>query len=216
MMAFGDALAVVFVLKRNFDEDDYATFHPDGSLRQKLVCEVRDLMHRGEAMPVAPETISVREAIVEMTSKRLGAIFLTDKARDLASVQQFSIQLRILPVPVTQLALRLESFFLEAAFAQHSLTRDIRRHNLGIQTYQLKGVPAIFDERRERIRSVPLSGFRRTNPVPYFCPRRERIQALETDDPRNILRLDFCDAERKLRNGLPLQNRSFQKRTNCF
>ena len=43
-------------------------------------------MHRGEAIPVAPESVSVREAIVEMTSKRLGAIFITNDAGALAGI----------------------------------------------------------------------------------------------------------------------------------
>ena len=86
MMAVGDALAAVFMLKRNFGKEDYAALHPGGSLGQKLLCQVSDLMHTGETIPVAPETVSVREAIVEMTSKRLGAIFLTGDAGTLVGI----------------------------------------------------------------------------------------------------------------------------------
>ena len=86
MMAVGDALAVVFMLKRNFGKEDYAALHPGGSLGQKLLCQVSDLIHTGEDIPVAPETVSVREAIVEMTSKRLGATFLTNGAGELTGI----------------------------------------------------------------------------------------------------------------------------------
>ena len=86
MMVVGDALAAVFMLKRNFGKEDYAALHPGGSLGQKLLCQVSDLMHTGETIPVAPETVSVREAIVEMTSKRLGAIFLTGDAGTLVGI----------------------------------------------------------------------------------------------------------------------------------
>ena len=86
MMAVGDALAAVFMLKRNFGKEEYAALHPGGSLGQKLLCQVSDLMHTGEAIPHALETASVREAIVEMTSKRLGAIFLTDDAGALVGI----------------------------------------------------------------------------------------------------------------------------------
>ncbi len=86
MMAVGDALAAVFMLKRSFSKEDYAALHPGGSLGQKLLCQVSDLMHTGEDMPHASESVSVREAIVEMTSKRLGAIFLTNDAGELAGI----------------------------------------------------------------------------------------------------------------------------------
>ncbi len=86
MMAVGDALAAVFMLKKNFGKKDYAALHPGGSLGQKLLCQVSDLMHTGEAIPVAPETVSVREAIVVMTSRRLGAIFLTNEAGALVGI----------------------------------------------------------------------------------------------------------------------------------
>ena len=86
MMAVGDALAAVFMLKRNFSKDDYAALHPGGSLGQKLLCQVSDLMHTAEDTPVAPESVSVREAIVVMTSKRLGAVFLTDGAGILVGI----------------------------------------------------------------------------------------------------------------------------------
>ncbi len=86
MMAVGDALAAVFMRKRNFGKDDYAALHPGGSLGQKLLCKVSDLMHVGEAMPLALETVSVREAILEMTTKRLGATLLTNGAGELTGI----------------------------------------------------------------------------------------------------------------------------------
>lgn len=71
-LAMGDALAVALLSKRGFKEDDFAFFHPGGSLGKKLLITVGDLMHTGESLPiVAPDTPMTR-AVMEISSKRLG------------------------------------------------------------------------------------------------------------------------------------------------
>lgn len=72
-LVMGDALAVALLQKRHFTKEDFALFHPGGNLGKQLLLEVDQLMVSGEALPVVRETVSLSEAIVEMTSKRLGA-----------------------------------------------------------------------------------------------------------------------------------------------
>ncbi len=76
-MAMGDALAVALLMKRGFQAGDFACLHPGGSLGKKLLITVKDLMHTGEALPVtAPET-PMLQAIVDISSKRLGVTVIT-------------------------------------------------------------------------------------------------------------------------------------------
>lgn len=80
-MAMGDALAVALLIKRGFKEEDFAFFHPGGTLGKKLFIKVKDLMHTGENIPlVLPQTL-MTEAVVEISSKRLGVTIVADECR---------------------------------------------------------------------------------------------------------------------------------------
>ena len=71
-LAMGDALAVALLMKRGFSEEDFAFFHPRGTLGKRLLTRVEDLMHKGEKLPlISPET-PMTQAVVEISSKRLG------------------------------------------------------------------------------------------------------------------------------------------------
>lgn len=72
-LAMGDALAVVLLEKRDFKPEDFAFLHPGGHLGKKLLLKVDDVMHSGEDNPVVSEENSMKDAIIEITSKRLGA-----------------------------------------------------------------------------------------------------------------------------------------------
>lgn len=70
-LALGDALAVVVLKQRGFREEDFARVHPAGSLGRKLM-RVADVMHTGNELPLVNISASLREAIVSMSSHRLG------------------------------------------------------------------------------------------------------------------------------------------------
>lgn len=76
-LAMGDALALVLMERRGFREEDFADLHPAGILGRKLT-RVADLMHRGADMPLVPDHATLREAIHEMTAKRLGHTGVVD------------------------------------------------------------------------------------------------------------------------------------------
>jgi len=71
-LALGDALAVAVMKKRNFREEDFALLHPGGALGKRLLLKVEDLMHAGEAFPMVSQKTPMKEALFEITSKRLG------------------------------------------------------------------------------------------------------------------------------------------------
>ena len=78
MLAMGDALAVVLLEKRNFRKEDFAVFHPGGTLGRRLLVKVRDLMHTGDELPIIHVSKTFKEALMEMTGKNLGAVLIVD------------------------------------------------------------------------------------------------------------------------------------------
>lgn len=85
-LAMGDALAIALLQKRGFKEEDFAQFHPGGTLGRRLLFKVRDLMHEGSALPRVSATASARDAILEMTSKKLGMTTVVNAKGQLAGV----------------------------------------------------------------------------------------------------------------------------------
>jgi len=85
-LALGDALAVALLEKRGFKEEDFALLHPGGVLGKKLLIKVEDIMHTGEEIPLVREMTSMKEVLIEMTSKRLGVTGVTDKDGSLVGV----------------------------------------------------------------------------------------------------------------------------------
>lgn len=71
-LAMGDAIAVALLTKRGFQQDDFASFHPSGSLGKKLFIRVKDLMHSGDSLPLTLPDASLTAAVIEISSKRLG------------------------------------------------------------------------------------------------------------------------------------------------
>jgi arabinose-5-phosphate isomerase len=85
-LAMGDALAVALLDKRGFREEDFACFHPGGALGKKLLLRVRDLMHTGDAVPVVAEATLIKDAIFEISSKKMGITAVVDAAGKLVGV----------------------------------------------------------------------------------------------------------------------------------
>ena len=71
-LALGDALAVALMQMKGFEEKDFAILHPGGALGKRLLLKVEDLMHVGKALPMVAEKTLMKNAIFEITSKRLG------------------------------------------------------------------------------------------------------------------------------------------------
>ncbi|WP_187647689.1 KpsF/GutQ family sugar-phosphate isomerase [Nitrosophilus labii] len=84
-MALGDALAVCLMKKRDFKKEDFASFHPGGSLGKRLFIKIKDLM-RKENLPIIEENTPLKEAIVVMSQGKLGNVLITDKEGKLKAV----------------------------------------------------------------------------------------------------------------------------------
>jgi arabinose-5-phosphate isomerase len=85
-LALGDALAVILLERKGFKEEDFALRHPGGTLGRKLLLRVDDLMHRDVDVPLVGEETLMKEAILVITSKRLGVTGVTDQHGNLTGV----------------------------------------------------------------------------------------------------------------------------------
>ncbi len=71
-LALGDALAVAVLSARGFTKEEFALSHPGGSLGRRLLTHIRDVMRTGDNIPIVAPDMSVNQAILEVTRKRLG------------------------------------------------------------------------------------------------------------------------------------------------
>ncbi len=85
-LAMGDALAITLLSKKGFTEEDFAFFHPGGNLGRRLILTVEDLMHTGNAIPSVNADALMKDAIMEISSKRLGITAVTDNTFKLQGV----------------------------------------------------------------------------------------------------------------------------------
>ncbi|MBI3753551.1 MAG: KpsF/GutQ family sugar-phosphate isomerase [Deltaproteobacteria bacterium] len=84
-LAMGDALAVALLEEKGFKEEDFALLHPAGSLGKKLL-KVDELMHTGKHIPIITAAASMKQAILEITAKRLGVTAVVDNNKHLVGV----------------------------------------------------------------------------------------------------------------------------------
>jgi arabinose-5-phosphate isomerase len=85
-LAIGDALAIVLLGERGFKEEDFALLHPGGVLGKRLLYRVEDLMHVGDEIPFVKEDASLMDAILVISSKRLGVTGVLDAGENLVGV----------------------------------------------------------------------------------------------------------------------------------
>jgi arabinose-5-phosphate isomerase len=81
MLALMDALAVAVMHARRFTPEDFALFHPAGSLGRRLLLRVRDLMRTGDQMAVCSPEATVRDALFAITRAQSGGVFAVDADR---------------------------------------------------------------------------------------------------------------------------------------
>ena len=84
-LAMGDALAIALLEARGFTAQDFKAFHPGGKLGARLAF-VRDVMHTGEDMPLVNSGARMEQAVLEMTSKRLGCVAVLNGNGTLAGI----------------------------------------------------------------------------------------------------------------------------------
>ncbi len=84
-LALGDALAMALLVSKGFREEDFAILHPGGKLGKRFL-RVRDLMHKGDAIPLVRGTTPMRDVIYEMSKKGFGITAVVDDGGGLLGV----------------------------------------------------------------------------------------------------------------------------------
>jgi len=77
-LVMGDALAVALLKARSFSPSDFAALHPGGFIGKRLLKRVSELHHVGDELPLVTPRASMKEMILQMTSKRLGCVLMKD------------------------------------------------------------------------------------------------------------------------------------------
>jgi len=72
MLAVGDALAMALLDARGFKAEQFAVFHPEGSLGRRLLLRAKDVMHGGDELPRVAAEATFNDLILEMTRKHIG------------------------------------------------------------------------------------------------------------------------------------------------
>ena len=86
MLALGDALAMVLLEARGFNKQDFAKFHPGGTIGRSLLMRVHQIMRPREAMAIVSTNSPIRDVLRAMTSVRAGAAVVTDEDRQLLGI----------------------------------------------------------------------------------------------------------------------------------
>ena len=84
-MVMGDALAVCLMELKEFNSNDFAKFHPGGTLGKKLYLRIEEMAAQNARPKVLP-TASIKEVIIEMTAKRLGAAVVVNEAENILGI----------------------------------------------------------------------------------------------------------------------------------
>ncbi len=84
-LAMGDALAVCLMKKRDFKKEDFASFHPGGSLGKRLFVKVKDI-YRDKNLPIVDKKTALKDAIVVMSEGRLGNVLIVDEEGALVAI----------------------------------------------------------------------------------------------------------------------------------
>ena len=127
-LAFGDALAMALMGKHHFTSNQFAVFHPGGSLGRKLLLTAGDIMHGGSENPVVKGSATVTEALFIITDKGLGAVSVVDDNNVMIGLltdgdirRGLSKGVDFLKRPVTELMTRSPKFITQEKLAAQAL-----------------------------------------------------------------------------------------------
>jgi arabinose-5-phosphate isomerase len=128
MLVMGDALAMALLNARGFTEEDFARYHPGGSLGRALLTKVADIMRTGEALALVTLDASVNDALISMTRARSGACAILDVEGRLAGifthgdfVRSFQKDPMLGPRPVAELMTVNPVTVLASSLAVHAI-----------------------------------------------------------------------------------------------
>ncbi len=129
-LAICDALAIALVHLRGFTREQFALVHPAGQLGRKLLLTVGDLMHSGEQIPCVNEDALIREAIVVISNKGLGAGLVCDSDQKLIGILTDGDLRRLLEKHQNPLELAVAEHMTPGPVAMHAGQLAVEAINL--------------------------------------------------------------------------------------
>jgi len=99
-LVMGDALAIALIEQKGFTKEDFALLHPGGSLGKRLSLKISEIMYVGEKIPVVKESTSLKDAIFEITSKRLGVTIVVNEDEIITGIITDGDLRRLLEKPI--------------------------------------------------------------------------------------------------------------------
>jgi arabinose-5-phosphate isomerase len=109
-LSIGDALAVSVLTKKEFKVNDFALFHPGGTIGKKLLLKISDIMHTGNDIPIVYIDETMQSAIIQMTEKSLGCTTVIDEAKKLTGILTDGDLRRFLSQGLNDLNLTVSNF----------------------------------------------------------------------------------------------------------
>lgn len=85
-LVMGDAIAMTLSQLRNFTENDFARSHPGGALGRRLLLKVEEIMHQDNHIPVVKHNVYLKDALIEMTQKKLGLTTVVNQENKLVGI----------------------------------------------------------------------------------------------------------------------------------
>jgi arabinose-5-phosphate isomerase len=85
-LVLGDALAIALLDAKGFTAEDFAFSHPGGALGKRLLLTVSDIMLKGDEVPTTPFSATVKQALLDISSKGLGVTAIVDKNNTLVGI----------------------------------------------------------------------------------------------------------------------------------
>lgn len=127
-LVYGDSLAVVASRRYGFGKNDFAKYHPAGSLGKKLIIQVKDIMCSGEDNACLFENAKLTDAILEMSRKALSMVIILTKQGTLAGVitdgdlrRAMQRKVNIYQIPVTSIMTKTPIFVQDDKMAIDAL-----------------------------------------------------------------------------------------------
>jgi len=147
-LALGDALSGMVTELRGLCPEDFALFHPGGSLGKRLLLKVCDLMGSGDRIPLVPDDATVKRALFEITSKGYGAAFVVKPAGALTGIFTDGDLRRLLEdrgpggleLPVSEVMTRHPKTIEEEKLAAEALSL-MERHEISVLAVVEGNVP---------------------------------------------------------------------------
>jgi arabinose-5-phosphate isomerase len=162
-LVMGDALAVALLDAKGFTSDDFALSHPAGALGKKLLLMIRDIMHSGDALPLAHEQDTVSQALLEVSRKKLGMVAIVEDTGKLAGIftdgdlrRLIDAEVDVHSTPIKDVMTRHGKTTTETTLAAEALSV--------MEKHQISGLIVIDDE-NQPIGAVNIQDFLRAGIV---------------------------------------------------